>query len=182
MATDDLLAKWLNFPIKENFLGYNLFMLSFKWLLWTSRSMISLDPDNNSIRERLSNTISVISTAAGLFLVVAMTCLVTPPEPTNDTEKLIINIYGICMYASSTCFSMYVCFVLIGLYPMIQSLRDDMAFQAFERFTQRWGGYELYFFNAGLHGLQFGLLLISIMFYSFWAVMTMVGIFFVCYG
>ncbi|RYH19503.1 hypothetical protein EON65_26015 [archaeon] len=92
-----------------------------------------------------------------------------------------VNVYAVLMYTSTISFTMYIGVSLTGIYPIIQSLRDDIAFDAFENFKNRWGGYELFLFNIGLQTMAFALLVYSTVVYSPYAVITMVCIFFVIY-
>ena len=43
-------------------------------------------------------------------------------------------------------FLFYIGIALIALYPVIQSLRDDIAFDAYEKYMKRYGGYKLFYF------------------------------------
>lgn len=77
-VSEDFLTAWLDFPIgKSQMLGIMLFPL--RWMLWTNCSLASLSPTDPTIRERLCNSISVLGTAAGLFLVLAVAGLLEPP-------------------------------------------------------------------------------------------------------
>ncbi|RYH19502.1 hypothetical protein EON65_26010 [archaeon] len=79
LITEDFLRCWLDFPVKHRNVPLNLILIPFKWLLWTNKSMAGLEPTDTTIRERLCNSISVLGTAAGLFLVISVQGLLTPP-------------------------------------------------------------------------------------------------------
>lgn len=79
-VSERFLEEWLDFPRHNNhFVLFNTVRLMTRWLLWTNKSIASLDPSNPSIRDRLSNTIAQLSTASGLFLVMAVACFTIPP-------------------------------------------------------------------------------------------------------
>jgi hypothetical protein len=77
---------------------------------------------------------------------------------------------------------MFIGLSLTNLYPLVQSLRDDIAFDAFEVYSNRWGGYELYFFNVGFQFVLFALLILSRVIYSASVQYFMIFIFFLVYG
>jgi hypothetical protein len=154
----------------------NNLVLPYRWLLWTSQNLIGLDPKDGSLRERLSNSVNILGTAAGLFLVIAATALLTPPgagDP-NPPPQIIVDAFGICMWISTSSYIGYIAFALTVFHPISQSLRDDVLFDAYERYMRRWGGYELFLFDIGLHFMIFGLVLGCYILYSRWALVIMV--------
>eukprot|EP01031_Cornospumella_fuschlensis_P030559 gene30559-36932_t len=181
LITEDFLRTWLDFPVKYRNVPLNLFLVPLRWLVWTNRSMAGLEPTDSTIRERLCNSISVLGTAAGLFLVIAVEGLLSPPDYKTEFEHILVNVYGVLMYTSTISFTMYIGISLTGIYPIIQSLRDDIAFDAFENFKNRWGGYELYMFNVGLQTMAFALLVYSTVVYSPYAVLAMLSVFLLIY-
>ena len=70
------------------------------------------------------------------------------------------------MFTATMGFTMYIGLSLTNLYPLVQSLRDDMAFDAFEVYSNRWGGFELYLFNIGFQFVLFALLVVARVLYS----------------
>lgn len=79
-VSERFLEEWLDFPRDlNNFVLLNTITLMTKWLLWTNKSIASLDPASPSIRDRLSNTIAQLSTASGLILVMSVACFTIPP-------------------------------------------------------------------------------------------------------
>lgn len=71
---------------------------------------------------------------------------------------------------------MYIGYALTGLYPVLQSMRDDVAFDAFEHLKRGLGGYELFLFAIGLYSLAFAFVVAAYLLYSFWALMIIVGV------
>lgn len=84
-VSEHFLEEWLDFPRHQHhFVLFNTVRLLTRWLLWTNKSIASLDPSNPSIRDRLSNTIAQLSMASGLFLVMAVACFTFPPGTRLD--------------------------------------------------------------------------------------------------
>jgi hypothetical protein len=54
------------------------------------------------------------------------------------------------MFASSVSLIMYIILALTAIYPLVESLRDDIAFDAFENYQRHLGGKETYLFFAGM--------------------------------
>jgi hypothetical protein len=166
----------LDFPTHSKYVLFNNLILPYRWLLWTSQNLIGLDPKDGSLRERLSNSVNILGTAAGLFLVIAATALLTPPGVGNPNAppQIIVDAFGICMWISTSAYIGYIAFALTVFHPISQSLRDDVLFDAYERYMRRWGGYELFLFDIGLHFMIFGLVLGCYILYSRWALVGMV--------
>jgi hypothetical protein len=78
-VSERFLEEWLDFPRQERWVWYNQMLLAIRWLTWTNKALAGLDPRSTTIRERLCNSISVIGTAAGLFLVLAVAGFLQPP-------------------------------------------------------------------------------------------------------
>lgn len=178
-VSEKFLEEWLDFPRNtgNNWVLLNTFTLMTKWLLWTNKSIASLDPASPSIRDRLSNTISVLSTACGLFLVMAFAAFVVPPEPKHGSEALqhiLLNVYGILLFTSMVCSLFYIGYALTALYPVLQSIRDDIAFDGFEHLKRGLGGFELMLFNVSMHALALSFFIAAYLIYSWYALITMV--------
>lgn len=86
------------------------------------------------------------------------------------------------MFSGFAMFLFYIGIALVAQYPILQSLRDDMAFDAYEKFMRRYGGYELFFFNIGLNLVAFGILVGCYMMYTPEVVHGMVAVMFLGYG
>ncbi len=86
------------------------------------------------------------------------------------------------MFTATMNFTMYITIALTGIYPMIQSMRDDVAFDAFEVYKNRWGGYEGFLFLIGLNTTLIALLIISRVMYGEWVQYFMLSMFFIVYG
>lgn len=82
-VSQEFLEEWLDFPTEYRWTWWNFLVLPTVWLLWTNKAIIGLEPTNKTIRERLSNSISVLGTASGLFLVIAVAALLQPPGKIN---------------------------------------------------------------------------------------------------
>jgi hypothetical protein len=165
-VSEKFLEEWLNFPTFHGNVWVSYMKLSSVWLLWTNKAMAGLDPSSSTIRERLCNQISALGTAAGLFLVIAVAGFLAPPgiyknkfnsfiltfffsDYTKEEDKILVDTYGCMMFTASACLFLYINVTLTSLYPLIQSTRDDVAFDAFEVYAKRWGGYEMYLFMMG---------------------------------
>lgn len=91
-VSQEFLEEWLDFPTEYRWTWWNFLMLPVVWLLWTNKAVIGLDPSNRTIRERLCNSISVLGTASGLFLVIAVAGLLQPPgKPITSNSLLLLT-------------------------------------------------------------------------------------------
>jgi len=80
-VSEGFLEEWLDFPVdNKSFIPWSMVKMFGTWLLWNTKSMAGLDPNDMSIRDRVTNQVSVLGTAAGLFLVVAIAGLLVPPS------------------------------------------------------------------------------------------------------
>jgi hypothetical protein len=86
------------------------------------------------------------------------------------------------MMTATMAFTMYIGLSLTNLYPLVQSLRDDIAFDAFEVYMNRWGGYELYFFNIGFQMVLLALLVSARVMYSDIVQYVVIGVFCAFFG
>ncbi len=181
-VSEKFLEEWLDFPTKHTNVLLNILTLPFVWLLHTNKAMAGLDPSSSTVRERLSNQCSVLGTAAGLFLVIAIAGFLAPPKPQNPDDQILVDVFGVLMFAASINLVMYIGLSLTNMYPLVQSLRDDIAFDAFEVYMNRWGGYELYMFNVGFQFILFALLIACRVIYSAKVVFVLLAIFVAVYG
>lgn len=79
-VSESFLEEWLDFPVdNSNFVPFSMAKMFGTWLLWNNKGMAGLDPNDASIRARITSQISVLGTAAGLFLVIAIAGLLVPP-------------------------------------------------------------------------------------------------------
>jgi len=81
------------------------------------------------------------------------------------------------MFMASVSLIFYIGIALTGFYPLIESLRDDIAFDAYENYQRSVGGYESYLFYVGLQLVGMALLVAGKILYSNYAAIVMVGIF-----
>lgn len=81
------------------------------------------------------------------------------------------------MFAASASLIFYIGIALTGFYPLIESLRDDIAFDAYENYQRSVGGYESYLFYVGLQLVGAALLVAGKILYSNYAAIVMLGIF-----
>lgn len=206
-VSERFLEEWLDFPRhQQHFVLFNTIYLLTRWLLWTNKSIASLDPSNPSIRDRLSNTIAQLSMASGLFLVMAVACFTFPPgkklysttseastlidfasrtEPrygSPELQRILLDIYGVLLFTSMTCSLFYIGYALTALYPVLQSIRDDIAFDGYEHLKRGLGGYELYMFNVALQALAASFYIAAYLVYSFYAFVAMVIVSVFLYG
>jgi hypothetical protein len=79
-VSEKFLEEWLDFPTEHGNVLLNCLCLPFVWLLKTNKAMAGLDPSSDTIRERVSNQSSILGTAAGLFLVIAVAGYLAPPS------------------------------------------------------------------------------------------------------
>jgi hypothetical protein len=83
-VSESFLEDWLDFPVdRKVFVLFNTFKMWMVWLVWTSKGMAGLDPGDTSIRARVCSQLSVLGTAAGLFLVIAIAGFLVPPGMTQ---------------------------------------------------------------------------------------------------
>ena len=81
------LTDWLSFPNKpQDNVILNSITLPFKWLLWTSKGLAGLPPNQN-MRERLCNQSTSLGSVAGLYLVIAISAFLVPPGTTTHKSK-----------------------------------------------------------------------------------------------
>ncbi len=53
------------------------------------------------------------------------------------------------MFLSAMSLTVYVCLSLTVMYPLLESIPDFAALEAFKNLEKHWGGYELFLFNIG---------------------------------
>jgi hypothetical protein len=94
----------------------------------------------------------------------------------RDEDIFWLNIFGILMFTSSCCLIYYIALMLTVFYPLVESLRDDIAFDAYEQYQRRVGGYESYMFYIGLQLVAAAMLVAAKILYSDAAVLIMCGI------
>eukprot|EP01032_Pedospumella_encystans_P015700 gene15700-17943_t len=176
-VSEDFLESWLDFPVDENFsIIFNSFKMWMTWLIWTNKSMAGLDPGDTTIRARVTSQISVIGTAAGLFLVIAIAGFLVPPELKHEEDRIYLDIFGCLMFAASVSLIFYIGVALTAFYPLVESLRDDIAFDAFENYQLRVGGFEVYLFFVGMQFVTIALVVAAKILYSDIALYVMFGI------
>jgi len=91
------LEEWLDFPVDNKaFVPFSMVKMFGTWLLWNSKSMAGLDPNDTTIRERVTSQVSVLGTAAGLFLVVAIAGFLVPPS------KFSAQFFTVCIFVFDT--------------------------------------------------------------------------------
>jgi hypothetical protein len=79
-VSESFLEEWLDFPVDRKVpVLFNTWKMWMVWLIWTSKGMAGLDPGDTSIRARVCSQLSVLGTAAGLFLVIAIAGFLVPP-------------------------------------------------------------------------------------------------------
>jgi hypothetical protein len=76
---------------------------------------------------------------------------------------------------------MYIGYALTALYPVLQSIRDDVAFDGFEHLKRGLGGYELYLFNISIQSISAAFVVSGFLLYSVLAVLVMIGLFLIIY-
>lgn len=91
----------------------------------------------------------------------------------RDEDIFWLNIFGILMFTSSCCLIYYIALTLTVFYPLVESLRDDIAFDAYEQYQRRVGGYESYMFYIGLQLVAAAMLVAAKILYSDAAVLIM---------
>lgn len=80
------------------------------------------------------------------------------------------------MFTASLSLIFYIGVALTAFYPLIESLRDDVAFDAFENYQNRVGGFEVYLFFVGMQCVTVALLVAAKILYSDVALYVMLGI------
>ena len=85
----------------------------------------------------------------------------------QDTEdRFWLDVVGILMFTSSVFLLYYIALILTVFYPLVESLRDDIAFDVYEQYQRRIGGYESYMFYIGLQLMAAALLVAAKILYS----------------
>ncbi len=80
-VSENFLENWLDFPVDRKVYTYlNTGKMFLTWLLWNNKGMAGLDPNDPTIRSRICQHTSILGTAAGLFLVVAIAGFLVPPR------------------------------------------------------------------------------------------------------
>jgi hypothetical protein len=79
-VSQTFLENWLDFPVDRHVsVVLNSFKMWWIWLIWTNKGMAGLDPSDTTVRARICSQVSVLGTAAGLMLVIAVAGLLVPP-------------------------------------------------------------------------------------------------------
>jgi hypothetical protein len=68
----------------------------------------------------------------------------------TDTDNTLIDIYGVLMFFSAMALTVYLCLALTVMYPLLESIPDFAAMEAYRNLAERWGGYENFLFNFGM--------------------------------
>jgi hypothetical protein len=101
-VSESFLEEWLDFPVDRKVsVAFNSIKMWMVWLIWTSKGMAGLDPGDTSIRARVCSQLSVLGTAAGLFLVIAIAGFLVPPGTTSHRCRLHI-LFLFCMNSPYT--------------------------------------------------------------------------------
>jgi hypothetical protein len=100
----------------------------------------------------------------------------------HEADKIWLDIFGCLMLTASVSLIFYIGVALTCFYPLIESLRDDVAFDAFENYQNRIGGCEVYLFFVGMLLVLIALLVAAKIIYSTIAVYVMLGTTFVICG
>ena len=67
----------------------------------------------------------------------------------SDIDRVLVEVYGVLMFLSAMSLTVYVCLALTVMYPLLESIPDFAALEAFQSLGKHWGGYELFLFNFG---------------------------------
>ena len=87
-VSENFLENWLDFPVDRAVsIWFNVVKMYFSWLLWNNKAMAGLDPNDPTIRSRITRHISILGTAAGLFVVVAIAAFLVPPGMNIHTRN-----------------------------------------------------------------------------------------------
>lgn len=54
------------------------------------------------------------------------------------------------MFFSAMALTVYICLALTVMYPLLESIPDFAATEAYRNLAERWGGYENFLFNLGM--------------------------------
>jgi hypothetical protein len=189
-VSQTFLQNWLDYPVDQHVHEmYNSFALLTAWLRWTNRAMAGLDPLDKTIRARVCNQLQVLGTTSSLFLVISVASFLVPPSkffpltlflcihygiiismhstvPREEHDHYLVNIFGCLMFTASICLILYIALALTAIFPLIESLRDDIAFDAFEHYQRRLGGKETYLFFAGMMLVLAAMLMASRILYT----------------
>ena len=98
----------------------------------------------------------------------------------TEDERHLVNVFGFLMLTATISFTFYTGIALTSIYPLVESLRDDVAFEAYEIFKSRcWGGYENFLFNLGLMCVLCALMVVVKVIYADWVLWASIGVIFV---
>jgi hypothetical protein len=86
------------------------------------------------------------------------------------------------MFTASVSLVLYIALALTVTYPLIESLRDDIAFDAFENYQNKVGGQETYLFFIGMQLVLLALLVAAKILYADAALYFMLAATFVIFG
>jgi hypothetical protein len=86
------------------------------------------------------------------------------------------------MFTASVSLVLYIALALTVTYPLIESLRDDVAFDAFENYQNQVGGQETYLFFIGMQLVLLALLVAARILYADAALYFMLAALFVIFG
>jgi hypothetical protein len=77
------------------------------------------------------------------------------------------------MFTASINLILYIALALTAIFPLIESLRDDIAFDAFEHYQRRLGGRETYLFFSGMILVLVAMLMAARIEYTYIALFVM---------
>lgn len=80
------------------------------------------------------------------------------------------------MFTASVCLLFYTGIALTGMFPVLESMRDDVAFDALSHLYTRIGNHEAYLFFFGLHLIIIALFVAAKVIYSDYALYAMFAI------
>jgi hypothetical protein len=64
-------------------------------------------------------------------------------------DKILVDAFGVIMFFSAMALTVYICLALTVMYPLLESIPDFAAMEAYRNLAERWGGYENFLFNLG---------------------------------
>jgi hypothetical protein len=103
-------------------------------------------------------------------------------EARQADDPIWINVFGCLMFTASVSLVLYIALALTVTYPLIESLRDDVAFDAFENYQNQVGGHEQYLFFIGMQLVLLALLVAARILYADGALYFMIASTFFIFG
>ena len=159
--------RWLLFPQQLSLcqVVLNRMSMPLKWSLWTNRALLATT-DGDNIRSRLGNQYSVLGSTAGMLVTISAAAFYLPPAARTESDIVLTQIFGICMFLSTLLFISYIVVALTILFPLIESSKDEMAQHILHELLGSMYNLDGILFMLAINAFVLGLLVIIPVVYS----------------